>query len=99
MKPVVIKFNGLGQLTTLSVVTGHVAILVHGGKKEVVCIELLSPDDYGPRLHHAINQVSLASDVELFWSLLDKRELAEDRDWIIDCPQHISRNARFDDMA
>lgn len=96
MKPVIIEFNGLGRPTTLPIESGHVAILVQNGKREVVRIELLSPDDYGPRFHHATNQPALAADVEQFWSSLDTRELVIDRDWVIDCPKHISQKAKFE---
>ena len=95
MKPSVIEFNGLGEPTNLPVTSGHIAILVQGEKREVVRIELLAPDEFGPRLHHATNQALLAEDVERFWGSLDASELTDERDWIIDCPKDISQKAMF----
>lgn len=95
MKPSVLQFNALGRPTTIPIISGHIALLVQGHKKEIVRIELLSPDEYGPELHHATNQELLRSDVEKFWNSLDTSALSHDRDWIIDCPQDLFQKATF----
>lgn len=95
MKPSVISFNGLGAPSPAHITTGHVAILVRDGKKEVVRIELLPPEEYGPRLHHATNQEQLSEEVERFWRTLDVMHLEGERDWLVDCPEAIAAIATF----
>lgn len=95
MKLSVISFNGLGAPSPAHIATGHIAILVQGRKKEVVRIELLSPEEYGPHLHHATNQEKLNDDMEKFWKSLDVLHLERGRDWIVDCPPAIAAKATF----
>ena len=95
MKPSVINFNGLGHPSAKHIASGHVAILVQGETKEVVRIDLLPPEEFGPRLHHATNQDALKEAVERYWQSLDVSSLASDRDWVIDCPKAIAEKAAF----
>jgi hypothetical protein len=95
MKPSLISFNGSGQPSPRHIASGHVALLVQGEKKEVVRIELLPPDDFGPRLDHAVNQEALRKAVETFWRSLDVSGLTPDRDWMLDCPRAVAEKAIF----
>jgi hypothetical protein len=95
MKPSVISFNGLGKPRQPHVSSGHIAILVQGEKKEVVRIELLPAEEFGPRLDHAKNQEALIQEIEHYLSSLDVSELTTDRDWIIDCPTAVAAKAVF----
>lgn len=99
MKPSIISFDGMGRPSPKHLATGHVAILVQGGKKEVVRVELLPADHYGPQLHHATNQAELTDDLERFWRTLDVSELTDDRHWTIDCPGAIAQKATFEENA
>ena len=95
MKPIIISFDGSGQPRQKHVATGHIAVLVQGGDRSVVQIELLSPNEYGPVLHHAVNNVDLQMNLESFWRSLDVSELTSDRDWLIECPAHLIQTANF----
>ena len=70
-------------------------ILFQGDKKEVVRIEIVPPDEYGPRLHHATNQEELRREVSSYWQALDVGGLSGDRDWVIECPSAIAQKAVF----
>ena len=80
MKPQVIEFNGLGRPNPPGIAKGHVAILVRRQTSEVVRIELLPPEDFGPVLHAARNQGELRKEVEAWPETLDPRELTANRD-------------------
>lgn len=91
----VIRFNGLGLPDDKSVTTGDILIIVTHDSAEVVMLEILPPEDFGPCLTPAKN-----------WKALEKEAFAEVKNnfpeclqsakhWVFQCPQDIINKAVF----
>lgn len=91
----VVRFNGLGRADDQTIVTGSVLLLVQGGNVEVVRVQLLPENDYGPELTHASNQASLRDDAVNAIRRHNPELLASDRAWTLTCPVSLAKRAQF----
>ena len=91
----IIEFNGLGQPRDARHESGTIAILVQGASISVVRIELLPPEDYGPSLSHAQNDLELQSLVRHALAKAYPKGLDSSRHWVLTCPKEIAAHAMF----
>ncbi|WP_338846316.1 hypothetical protein V8J88_21470 [Massilia sp. W12] len=91
----IIEFNGLGQPRDARYGTGTIAILVQGASISVVRIELLAPEEYGPSLSHARNDMELQSAVRQSLANAYPKGLDSSRHWVLTCPEEIAARAMF----
>ncbi|MEM1062449.1 MAG: divalent-cation tolerance protein CutA [Planctomycetota bacterium] len=94
----VIDFDGLGQPLIDGVSDGHICLLLQSGKVNIGRLKLLPPDKFGPQFDHPINEDELRKDAFRAANRAHPRLLVDvERDWVIECPQEIAINAKFDD--
>lgn len=89
-----IEFNGLGRPSP-EVPDASILLLVQGNKVSVVRLELVPPDQFGPKLDHALNPDELAPSARAAVQTAFPEGLPNDRHWIVECPAEIAERAVF----
>ena len=90
-----VRFDGNGQPDDVRVKTGSVLLLVQDGQVAVVLLEVLQPQEFGPTLHHAVNQDVLAADALRVVRGWRPDLLESDRAWTTTCPDSLAARAVF----
>lgn len=90
-----VEFNGLGQPQDAVTRDGDVLILVQGRDVSIVRLEILSPDEFGPSLDHALNERELESEAFSLVAKLDPSLLCGDRHYTLRCPPDLAARAHF----
>jgi hypothetical protein len=91
----IIEFNGLGQPRLNHITTGTIALLIQQERIGIVRSELLTPEEYGPALHHAVNNSELQLEVHQTFANVYPSGLPSESHWLLECPVAIAGKAKF----
>ena len=91
----IIEFNGLGKPMQPDICTGKVLILLQQEHCEIVKLEILPPEEFGPCLHPAKNTEELKGQALALIRKIHPNCIESERHWIFECPDDISIKAVF----